>query len=306
MTLLVINNSRTETAIEVPLESRRYTLSAVPLRNGDVELNGAALKVDGSGDLPPIEGAATAAGSVSFAPVTITFLTVEQSGNSACRGRKQALDDFIGMRRFGDGVLRPRSTVDGIGGNPLLRVGCPKNTFTASEDMTHDFREEQGSQSPFPKTARTWSPATSLSPNRPSRRTPRTGPRRQEFGRRESRNLCAVPLRGASQTKPFCDGLTLEWFSGTETAVGTLTLDQAKLLDGPILQLTNRRKPLRVRAFLRPERQCLESGFADRRWRSPHHVLLRQVERMSLGTSGGPGTKSPVNPSNMRCRYRSA
>jgi heparanase len=86
VTLLVINHSRTETAIEVPLESRRYTLSAVPLQNGDVELNGAALKVDSSGNLPPIEGAATAAGSVSFAPVTITFLTVEQSGNSTCRG----------------------------------------------------------------------------------------------------------------------------------------------------------------------------------------------------------------------------
>src|SRR3984885_8652675 len=84
--LLVINNSRTETAMEVPLESRRYTLSAVPLQSGDVELNGAALKVDSSGNLPPIEGAATAAGSVSFAPVTITFLTVEHSGNSTCRG----------------------------------------------------------------------------------------------------------------------------------------------------------------------------------------------------------------------------
>ncbi|UFX47545.1 hypothetical protein HAP47_0013090 [Bradyrhizobium sp. 41S5] len=85
VTLLVINNSRTETAIEVPLESRRYTLSAVPLQNRDVEPNGAALKVDGGGNLPLIEGAATAAGSVSFAPGTITFLTVERSGNSTCR-----------------------------------------------------------------------------------------------------------------------------------------------------------------------------------------------------------------------------
>jgi heparanase len=86
VTLLVINNSRTEIAIEVPLESRRYTLSAMPLQHDDVEPNGAALKVDGCGNRPPIEGAATAAGSASFAPVTITFLTVEQSGNSTCRG----------------------------------------------------------------------------------------------------------------------------------------------------------------------------------------------------------------------------
>jgi heparanase len=86
VTLLVINNSRTETTIEVPLESRRYTLSAEPLRSGDVEVNGAALKVDDSGDLPAIEGAATVPGSVSFAPGTITFLAIERSGNSACRG----------------------------------------------------------------------------------------------------------------------------------------------------------------------------------------------------------------------------
>jgi heparanase len=86
VTILVINNSRTETAVEMPLESKRYTLSAEPLQNGDAELNGAPLKVDDSGDLPAIEGAATAAGSVSFAPGTITFLAIERSGNSACRG----------------------------------------------------------------------------------------------------------------------------------------------------------------------------------------------------------------------------
>ena len=83
VTLLVINNSRTETTIEMPLESRRYTLSAEPLRSGDVELNGVTLKVDDSGDLPAMEGAATTAGSVSFAPGTITFLAVERSENSA-------------------------------------------------------------------------------------------------------------------------------------------------------------------------------------------------------------------------------
>jgi hypothetical protein len=84
--LLVINNSRTETAIEVPLESKRYTLSAEPLQSSDVELNGATLNVDDGGDLPAIAGAATTAGSVSFAPGTITFLAIERSGNSACRG----------------------------------------------------------------------------------------------------------------------------------------------------------------------------------------------------------------------------
>jgi heparanase len=86
VTLLVINNSPTETVMKMPLESKRYTLSAEPLRSGDVDLNGAALKIDDSGDLPTIEGAATAAGSVSFAPGTITFLAIERSGNIACQG----------------------------------------------------------------------------------------------------------------------------------------------------------------------------------------------------------------------------
>lgn len=85
VTLLVINNSGTSTIIEMPLESKRYTLSAEPRRSSEVKLNGTVLKLDDSGDLPAIEGLATAAGSVSFAPGTITFLAIEQAGNSACR-----------------------------------------------------------------------------------------------------------------------------------------------------------------------------------------------------------------------------
>jgi heparanase 1 len=91
VTFLVINNSTTEIAVEMPLESKRYTLSAEPLQNGDVELNGAALKVDDSGDLPAIEGAATAAGSVSFAPGTIHV-----SGDRAVR--KLRLPRFVNRR----------------------------------------------------------------------------------------------------------------------------------------------------------------------------------------------------------------
>ena len=56
VTLLVINNSQTKTVVEMPLESKRYTLSAEPLQNGDVDLNGVTLKVDASGDLPDDRG----------------------------------------------------------------------------------------------------------------------------------------------------------------------------------------------------------------------------------------------------------
>ena len=124
VTLLAINNSRTETAIEVPLESKRYTLSAEPLRRSDVELNGETLNVDDGGDLPAIEGAATTAGSVSFAPERDHVF-----GDRAVRKlplaavRKQALDGFWGQRRSVQVTISvPRSTVDGTV-NPLLGAG---------------------------------------------------------------------------------------------------------------------------------------------------------------------------------------
>jgi hypothetical protein len=84
VTLLVINNSRTSTVVEMPLESKRYTLSAEPLRSGDVKLNGLILKLGETDDPPALEGAETAAGSVTFAPATISFLTIAEAGNKGC------------------------------------------------------------------------------------------------------------------------------------------------------------------------------------------------------------------------------
>lgn len=83
--LLVINNDRTGHTLETTLAGKRYTLSAEPLENGDVKLNGKTLKLGDNDDIPSLEGVATAAGPVGFAPATITFLTLERAGNDACR-----------------------------------------------------------------------------------------------------------------------------------------------------------------------------------------------------------------------------
>lgn len=65
--------------------SERYTLDATSLRGTIVRLNGTTLALDGRDELPPIEGLPTPAGTPTFAPATITFLTIAAAGNNACR-----------------------------------------------------------------------------------------------------------------------------------------------------------------------------------------------------------------------------
>jgi hypothetical protein len=85
VTLLVINNDRNTHVLETPLAGKRYTLSAEPLESGEVKLNGRVLKLRDGDEIPPLEGVATGARPVEFAPATITFLTQEEAGNEACR-----------------------------------------------------------------------------------------------------------------------------------------------------------------------------------------------------------------------------
>jgi hypothetical protein len=84
--LLVINTDRIAAhPLTLAKSSERYTLDATSLRASTVWLNGATLGLDDKGDLPSIAGARTAAGALSFAPATISFLTIPEAANSACQ-----------------------------------------------------------------------------------------------------------------------------------------------------------------------------------------------------------------------------
>ena len=84
--LLAINNDKTASrTLTVPAPGERYTLSSSNLESRSVQLNGTAIALGGNDDLPPLAGVPSAAGNLTFAPATITFLALPGAGNSACR-----------------------------------------------------------------------------------------------------------------------------------------------------------------------------------------------------------------------------
>jgi uncharacterized membrane protein YkvA (DUF1232 family) len=86
VTLLVINNDRDAArTLTLPTRSERYTLDAAGLQDVAVRLNGRSLSPEDASLFSPLAGAKTAAGLLTFAPATITFLTIPDAGNSACR-----------------------------------------------------------------------------------------------------------------------------------------------------------------------------------------------------------------------------
>jgi hypothetical protein len=83
--LLVINADRAASqGLTLPTATQRYTLDAASLEDASVQLNGTALALADTGDLPPLKAVATPAGTVMFAPATITFLAVPTAANPAC------------------------------------------------------------------------------------------------------------------------------------------------------------------------------------------------------------------------------
>jgi Glycosyl hydrolase family 79, N-terminal domain len=86
VSLLVINTDKNSPhVLMLANASERYTLDAADLGGGTVRLNGRTLELGVNDDLPIITAVRTAAGALTFAPGTLTFLGIPAAANSACR-----------------------------------------------------------------------------------------------------------------------------------------------------------------------------------------------------------------------------
>ena len=84
--LLAINLDRDRPReLATPVHAGRYTLTAQDLLGTSVELNGRELKLGSNDALPEIAGVPAAAGTVTLAPASITFLAFPDAGNASCR-----------------------------------------------------------------------------------------------------------------------------------------------------------------------------------------------------------------------------
>jgi heparanase len=86
VTLLVINTDRNAPhALVLPTAAMLYVMDAANTLDSHVRVNGTALALGIDDTLPSIPGAPTAAGPVTFAQATITFIVIPEAGNPACR-----------------------------------------------------------------------------------------------------------------------------------------------------------------------------------------------------------------------------
>ena len=75
-------------ALRVDTASQRYTLDAVKLDDNSVRLNGHTLELGANDELPEITAVQTPAGTLTFAPATVTFLAMPAAANGACQPRR--------------------------------------------------------------------------------------------------------------------------------------------------------------------------------------------------------------------------
>jgi glycosyl hydrolase family 79 len=83
--LLVINTDRAVSrGLTIASAAQRFRLEAAGFQDGIATLNGVPLVLSDTGDLPRLAGVTTAAGEVTFASGSITFLAVPAAANPAC------------------------------------------------------------------------------------------------------------------------------------------------------------------------------------------------------------------------------
>jgi glycosyl hydrolase family 79 len=85
VSLLLINIGRKPQLLLLPVASERYTLQAADVEDKTARLNDIPLRLSPDGDLPRIAGAQMDAGALTIAPASISFLTMREAANEACR-----------------------------------------------------------------------------------------------------------------------------------------------------------------------------------------------------------------------------
>jgi heparanase 1 len=84
--MLVLNVDKSDAhSLTLPIGGQRYTLSSPDLLSKTVLLNGQELKVAADGKVPDYKGEGFKQGLVSFAPTTISILTLPNAGNESCK-----------------------------------------------------------------------------------------------------------------------------------------------------------------------------------------------------------------------------
>jgi hypothetical protein len=83
--MLVLNVDKSDAhSLTLPIAGQRYTLSSPDLLSKTVLLNGQELSVAADGAVPEYKGEGFKQGVVSFAPTTISILTMPNAGNASC------------------------------------------------------------------------------------------------------------------------------------------------------------------------------------------------------------------------------
>ena len=74
--------------LTIPLQTDRYTLTAKELMDSRVDLNGSELKLTPGGDVPPLAGMRSPSGVQTLPASSISFFSVRQANNAACRSSR--------------------------------------------------------------------------------------------------------------------------------------------------------------------------------------------------------------------------